>query len=161
MVNKDSGKISYTSILLTTKKFVRNKSVAQELSVMADTKKTIDFHYIKGVDFRSVHVDGAIGGLTNKGFLHIALFAERSPIPQKTSHKILPDGSLGDEILESRESKTGIVRQMEVDLIMNEETTRDLRIWLDQQLEEFDSRRKQMEQLKKGADASNKTHKLN
>jgi hypothetical protein len=121
-------------------------------SAPADQPKTVDFHYIKGPDFRSIHVDGAIGGLTTKGFLHVALFTERAAIPQRTTHGVLPDGTLGNEILEKRLSKEGIVRQMEVDLIVNEETARDLRIWLDQMLQDFEDRRKKLEELRKGAD---------
>ncbi|MCG6868411.1 MAG: hypothetical protein LJE91_06665 [Gammaproteobacteria bacterium] len=115
----------------------------------SNQNQAVVFNYIKGSDFRSVHVDGAIGGLTTKGFLHIALFTERGPIPKKTIHEILPDGTLGKEVVEKRESKEGIVRLMEVDLFMNEDTARDLRNWLDQELESFEDRRRKLEKLKK------------
>ena len=123
---------------MTTKKNTAKKS---------RKKSTVDFHYIKGPDFRSIHVDGAIGGLTTKGFLHIAMFAERAAIPQHTSFNVLPNGSLGDEILDKRESLDGVVRQMEVDLIINEQTALDLRAWLDERIEEFENRKEKLSQL--------------
>ncbi len=125
------------------------KAQSQHPSVPVVQDNSINFHYIKATDFRTVHVDGAIGGLTTKGFLHVSLFCERAAIPKKTTFNLLPDGHLGEEVVEKRESKEGIVRQMEVDLIMNEETARDLRNWLDQSLEEFEERRKVMEELRK------------
>lgn len=111
--------------------------------------QSVNFHYIKGPDFRSVHIDGAIGGLTTKGFLHIALFAERAPIPQEITFEVLPDGRLGEEDPNKRVSKEGVIRQMEVDVIVNEETAKDLRNWLDQRLADFDERRKQIAKLEK------------
>ena len=139
---------------MATKKEKKVKEKAQDPrnSVPADQPKTIDFHYLKAPDFRSVHIDGAIGGLTSKGFLHMALFAERSAIPRKVAYNVLPGGKLGDEIEGSRESKQGIIREMEIDLIMNEETAIELRIWLDQNLEEFEKRRKILKKRKTSAD---------
>lgn len=112
----------------------------------SDLPEAIDFHYIKGADFRSIHIDGAIGGLTQKGFLHMALFAERAAIPQRITYKLLPDGTLGDEIKEQREGKKGVVRQMEIDVIVSETTARDLRNWLDDKLSEFEEIRKQIQE---------------
>jgi len=115
-----------------------------------DTKTdTVEFHYLKGPDFRAIHVDGAIGGITTKGFLHVALFTERAPIPQSTTFVVAPDGLLGEEITEHRKTKEGVIRQMEIDLILNEDTANDLRNWLDQRLSEFQDRRRQIEQRRK------------
>ena len=107
----------------------------------------VTFYYLKGPDFRTIHIDGAIGGLTPSGHLHIAFYAERAAIPQKTTQKINPDGTLGDET--AREGKEGVVRQMETDIIVNENTARNIKVWLDQKLEEFEARRKAVEALKK------------
>ncbi len=107
----------------------------------------VTFHYLKGPDFRTIHVDGAIGGLTPSGHLHIAFYAERMAIPQQTTQQVNPDGTLGDE--STREVKEGVVRQMETDIIVNESTARNIKVWLDQKLEEFEVRRKAVEALKK------------
>lgn len=133
------------------KKVVKKKAQSRRKSVSANRSDSIDFHYIKGKDFRSIHVDGAIGGLTNKGFMHIALFAERAPIPQKTTFRVTSDGMLGDEIVSERVSKEGVIREMQVDLIMNEDTARDLRNWLDQRLEDVEARRKELKAENKNA----------
>ena len=105
----------------------------------ATPNPTVDFHYIKGPDFRTVHIDGAIGGITPSGFLHIAMYCERSTIPKTITHTILPDGTLGSAI--KHKGKKGIARQMEIDIIVNEATAKSLKIWLDQKLGEFENRR--------------------
>ncbi len=101
------------------------------------TENTIAFHYLKGPDFRTLHVDGAIGGWTPMGFLHVALFSERPSIPTKIVHAVAADGRLGDEIESRRETKDGLVRQMEVDIFLSEVSARQLRDWLDQKLAEM------------------------
>lgn len=128
------------------KKTAKNGNGKAAVKIVKPDK--ITFHYLKGPDFRTIHVDGAIGGLTPNGHLHIAFYAERVAIPQTTTQPINPDGTLGDEI--ARESKEGVVRQMETDIIVNESTARNIKVWLDQKLEEFEVRRKVAEDLKKG-----------
>lgn len=135
--------------MTTTKN--KSKDVGEN-NILDKIPETVTFHYIKGVDFRSVHVDGAFGGLTAKGFLHIALFSERTVIPQETTFKITSDGLLGDEVKEKRVSKEGIVRQLEVDIIVNEQTAIDLRAWLDQKIDEFQKRKKVLQTLKSSSD---------
>lgn len=100
---------------------------------------SVTFHYIKGPDFRTIHIDGAIGGITPSGFLHIAMYCERSAIPRKLTQEIRPDGSLGSII--SSEGKDGVARQMEIDIIVNEATAKSLKLWLDEKLVEFEHRR--------------------
>lgn len=131
---------------MATKK-TKSKSASNNVK-SEEIPKTITFNYIKGPDFRSVHIDGAIGGITTKGFLHIALFAERTVIPQETTFKLNPDRMLGDEIVEKRVSKEGIVRQMEADIIVNEQTAIDLRNWLNDRLAELESRKKIVQKTK-------------
>lgn len=100
----------------------------------------IEFFYIKGPDFRSLHIDGAIGGITPRGALHIAFFSERAAIPQKTVNELI-GGQLGDEVRAKREGKEGVVRQMEVDIFLTESAALDLRNWLNTKLDEFEARR--------------------
>jgi hypothetical protein len=48
----------------------------------------IEFDFIKSNFFRVIHVDGAFGGLSPNGFVHMALYSERRAIPTKVVHKI-------------------------------------------------------------------------
>lgn len=109
------------------------------LSKPPNNKPKITFHYLKGADFRSVHCDGAVGGITPRGLLHVAVFSERHAIPKKTVQELVADNTLGPEIESQRESIGGVVRQMEVDLLMGMDTARTIRDWLTERLKEFDA----------------------
>ena len=104
----------------------------------ADSAPTrVRFHYIKSNLFRAVHVDGAIGGITPAGNIHCAIYSERGAIPQTSEHPISEDGTLLPA--DSVDGQVGLVREMDVDLILNRRVAEDLRNWLTQKIEEFDA----------------------
>jgi hypothetical protein len=88
--------------------------------------KEIKFNYIKSNLFRMVRVDAIWAGITPNFDIHVNLCSERYPIPQQTLHKIEPDGSLGEEIIEGRISRDGIVREVEVGAVMDIATAKSL-----------------------------------
>lgn len=99
----------------------------------------LSFHYIKSSQFRVVHSDGFIGGITPRGLLHVAIYSERASIPQLVVHDVVTDGNaatLGAEA--QRLGKDGYTRELEVDLMMDEPVVRALHEWLSQRLKEFD-----------------------
>ena len=87
-------------------------------------ENTITFHYLKGNSFRVIHVDGALGGRTPQGCVTITTFSERPAIPRETSHNIQSDGTLSKEYQEV--TRGGIVREMDVDLMMNLQVSKDI-----------------------------------
>jgi hypothetical protein len=104
----------------------------------------IKFHYLKGNLFRIVHVDGALGGLTPSLDLFIRLYHQRAPIPQVTVQKMNENGQLGDEIMEERETKEGIIREVEIGLIMNVQTAKQLQKWLADKIQLVDKAQHQL-----------------
>jgi hypothetical protein len=89
----------------------------------------IKFNFIKSPAYRTTHIDGAFGGLTPKGNISVALFSERLPIPTSTVHAF--DGkSVGDEIVPRRESREAIIRELEINCIMDVGTARIIAKWL-------------------------------
>jgi hypothetical protein len=94
----------------------------------------IEFHYIKSNYFRVVHADGVWGGATSNLNIHMSFFSERGPIPQRIVHAIEPRGVLGGEIAEERISRKGVVREVEVDVVLNLEMAVSLRKWLDDKI---------------------------
>ncbi len=89
----------------------------------------IDVHYIKTGNYRTYHVDGIYGGLTNDG-VHIQPFVQRFPTPQCIQQEITPEGLLGKEVPNGREGKKGIVREIDSGFVMNIEVATVLRDWL-------------------------------
>jgi hypothetical protein len=87
----------------------------------------ITFNYLKGTQFRVVHVDGAIGSITPQGLIHAAIYSERPAIPQMVVQP-LKDGELGDPI--EVVSRPGIVREVEVSLMLDLKVATALQEWL-------------------------------
>jgi hypothetical protein len=90
----------------------------------------VKFHYLKAPAFRTIHVDGVLGGPAPSGFLNAAFFSERIPILQTSTFSLTPDGTLGAEMVEEREAKDGITREVEVNLVMSVATATELHKWL-------------------------------
>ena len=59
--------------------------------------QTINFDYVKGSDFRVLHVDGAFAALTTQGGVTISFFSERQPIPRRVVHRVDAEGRIAEE----------------------------------------------------------------
>jgi hypothetical protein len=93
----------------------------------------VKFHYIKGNFFRVIHADGAVGGITPGRGVFLSLFSERGAIPKMIELAINADGSLGGEI--DREGKEGLVREVEVGVMLDLKAAKDIAQWLLKQVE--------------------------
>ena len=97
-----------------------------------DVSKLIEFDYIKSTSFRVVYADGVWGGLTPRGLIAMSFFSERHPIPKKLVHEITDEGTLGKE--SSRESRAGIIREVDVEVLMDLAMAKSFRSWLDEKI---------------------------
>lgn len=94
------------------------------------------FSMEKSQHHRVVHVDGVFGGPTPTGFVHMAVFSQRLPLPKATYHELQDDGRLGPEITEKRESREGVFREVEVSLMMSASEALSIATWLKDKAEE-------------------------
>ncbi len=118
------------------------KTVKAEKISNQKSEEVIIFEYIKSNFFRVVHADGAIGGVTPEGNLHLAFFSDRPAIPKMQVFKRNPDGSLGNILNEHTVVRPGIIREMDVDIVISREAARSLVSWLNQNLEMLDANQK-------------------
>jgi hypothetical protein len=100
-----------------------------------DIRKQVKFDYIKSNSFRVVHADGAWGGVTPSQNIFMALYSQRAPIPQQTSHEVLTGGQLGSEIRDQRVARDAIIREVEVGVQMDLGVARALVDWLHEKIE--------------------------
>lgn len=84
-------------------------------------------HYQKSNFFRVIHADGCYGGPTPRGLMSLAFYNERGAIPRVTSTPIV-NGSPGKE--EVVETKGGIVREIEIDVLMDFNSAVVFHTWL-------------------------------
>lgn len=104
-----------------------------------DDKKRVRLHYIKASHFRVIHSDGVIGGPSPNGRgIHMSLWSERAPIPLQVSHEIDDQGHVGKEV--ERVQRDGIVREVEVDVVISLETAEAIVAWLKHHLETLKGR---------------------
>jgi hypothetical protein len=104
-----------------------------------EKEKRVRFDYIKSQFFRSVHVDGIFGGIIPSGkSIRMSIWNERWPIPKQTVHEMDEKGIVKGEIIEDRISRDAIVREVEIDLVMDVECAKQMRDWLSGKLEEFE-----------------------
>ena len=87
-----------------------------------DLPKEVIFSYLKSPHFRVLRTDGAVVSLGTQNTIHVSLFSERAALPQQTTHAVGADGALGPEIAERRVSRSGIVREVDIDAVMTLET---------------------------------------
>ena len=106
--------------------------------------KRIEFHYVKSNYFRVIHADGAYGGVTSRGLIHLDIFSERSPIPQKTQHEITVNGKLGKEV--EKQGKSGVVREVEIGVVMNLDNAKSLVEWLNDKIAILEKHRESKEE---------------
>ncbi len=97
----------------------------------------VAFDYIKGQFFRVIHADGAIGGITPQGLVHIGFFSERPPFARRIVQRAKPDGTLGETVVEKSVVRDAIVRELDVDVIMTYSVLENLHAWIGQRLEEL------------------------
>ena len=104
----------------------------------------VEFHFVKSEFFRVIHVDGAHGGPTPQGLIHMALYSERTPIPRQIVNHVSADGTVGREV--SRDSRNGVYREVEASAIMSLDVARALHHWLETHIERMDALRAQDEE---------------
>lgn len=95
---------------------------------MADEKKPdlerptqVGIYYQRSRHYRTIHSDGAQIGLTPRGQIKFTLFSDQKPKPEFVLHQITPEGNLGESLEEV--VKEGVIREVEVNVVMDLNTT--------------------------------------
>jgi hypothetical protein len=98
--------------------------------------KEVEFDFLKSNYFRVIRADGAFGGLSPSGAIHMGIYSERHAIPQKIFHAV-ENRQLGPEIVSKRQGRKSVVREMEVDVVLEITAAMVLRKWLDDRIEQY------------------------
>lgn len=95
------------------------------------SQREIIFSYFKSRFFRVIHADGAWGGVSPRGDIHISFYNERMAIPDKSKLVVSETGQVQ---IEEVEHTSEIVREVEADIIVDLTTAIQLRKWLDDKI---------------------------
>jgi len=117
---------------------------------MAEEKKTtaakLQFHYLKGPDYREVSCTGVLGGQTPPGKLWMAFFNERPSIPRIVEYTLesTGGGQINFDEANSKptrvEARPGLVRHVEFSCYMDLETAKKIHVWLGNNIEAMSKR---------------------
>jgi hypothetical protein len=108
------------------------------------SQKTEDivFSYLKSNYFRVIHADGAWGGLSPRGDIHIAFYNERAAIPD-VSKLAVSEGKV--IALEEFAASSQLVREVEVDVVVDLVTAKGLQAWLTDKIRALEDRVREAE----------------
>lgn len=95
----------------------------------------VQIHYEKNPLYRTIYSDGLVGGITPTNAIHLSFYATRNIIPKSTSHVIQKDNTLNPIGEPSKDSKVGIMREIEVGVYVNRQTAKDIYEFLKKILE--------------------------
>ena len=108
---------------------------------MADQPKevSVNFHMLKSNYFRVVHADGAWGGITPRGLIAYSFYNERGAIPRQTQATLTSTDGVSfaaagpEQVVDGRD---GVVRELEVEVIMDFAAAQEFHKWLGEKLAE-------------------------
>jgi len=106
--------------------------------------KKLRVEYLKSSAFRIIHADGALGGTSPRLELFITFYSERFPIPKVLTYEPTSTNSPGREIMEERESKEGIIREVEVGVMLDLPAAKAFASWLNEKVAELEKAREQV-----------------
>src|SRR5437868_5175876 len=98
----------------------------------------VEVDFIKSNYYRVVRADGVFGGLSPNGSIHLGVYSERVPYPQKIFHKV-EGGALQPEDTQRRVGRSAnILRELEVGISMDIAQAIVLRTWLDDKISQYE-----------------------
>ncbi|MER9238905.1 hypothetical protein [Mesorhizobium sp. M0633] len=102
----------------------------------ADPTQTVEVTYHKSNHFRVVLAEGCFGGVTPRGLITSSFYNERVPIPKTSKFEIVDGKPAAEQVTKSLE---GLVREVEVEVVMDLNTAIAYYIWLRDKLENIRS----------------------
>jgi hypothetical protein len=100
--------------------------------------------YKKSQSFRVIHADGAYGGTSPRLQLFIAFYSERFPIPTVLTYETSATGAPEREIINERESKEGVFREIVVGVTLDIAAAKGFLAWMTEKVAELEKRREQV-----------------
>jgi hypothetical protein len=98
----------------------------------------VNFKYFKGNFYRIIHVNGVMGGISRRGEMHMSFYSERPGFPDSAKLVIFPQGS-EFALAEQIEGGDKYIREVEVDAVVDLNTAKEIRAWLDTQIETMEA----------------------
>lgn len=98
------------------------QATSSDESALNDTQHRViqlPIHFIKSPSFRVIHASGVWYGGDAERNIHLSFFNERTPIPKKIVINVNENGEVLSEATSQRDTKEGVIREIEVDIIFS------------------------------------------
>ncbi|MGA2248079.1 MAG: hypothetical protein ABSH48_24100 [Verrucomicrobiota bacterium] len=99
---------------------------AQAGQSVPEVQIQLPIHFIKSTQFRVIHANGVWFGGDMQQNLHLTFFNERNPIPRKLVLNVNSKGNILGEDMTKRDTKEGVVREMEMDVVLSFQAAMEL-----------------------------------
>jgi hypothetical protein len=125
---------------------------AQAGQSVPEVQIQLPIHFIKSTQFRVIHANGVWFGGDMQQNLHLTFFNERNPIPRKLVLNVNSKGIILGEDIIKRDTKEGVVREMEIDVVLSLQAAMELHKSLGENLKAF-------QKMKSGKHKNESLHK--
>ncbi len=120
----------------TSPERANNQQPSSEEKGEGGEHRHLEFHYLKNSNYRTIRIDGAMGGVLPTGNISVTFWSERLPIPRVVVHEVTTEGTLGDPIPEKQEGKQGVIREIEVATVLDPIVALQISQWLKEKAED-------------------------
>lgn len=104
---------------------------------MASSLSEISINYRKIEDYRILHVDGAMAGITPRGYINLELYTERGAIPRSMLHPIVDGKKIGSGT--HPDGMGGVLRLIHTGIVLDLGAAENLLTLLRQKMDELKS----------------------
>ena len=99
------------------------------------TRTHVRYNFTKSPIYRDIHIDGIWGGVHPGGYIQMAVFKDRSHLPNEVEYAVSEDGRQAGET--SRDVPDSITRVVEADIAMSLNVAILMRDWLSERIDEL------------------------
>ena len=99
------------------------------------TRTRVKYNFTKSPLYRDIHIDGIWGGVHPGGYIQMAVFKDRSQLPNEVEYAVSEDGRQAGET--SRDVSDSITRVVEADIAMSLNVAILMRDWLSERIDEL------------------------
>lgn len=111
-----------------------------------DGKQQIKIKYVIPDNMHDCYVNGAYGGISQRGEIHIHFYSERVPIPKSVTYTIDEQNKTLVQNGEAYDFGGDVLRLIQSSIVMDINTAISIRDWLDDKIKVINKERKESQE---------------
>lgn len=123
---------------------------------MAKKPQTFNFKFVKNSDFKTVGVNGAVGGVTINGQVNMNFYIDAVDIPRDVEHTV-ENNKISLQPIKASNLQYSAIREIPFGVNFDMNTAKNLLKWLQNQIATFEDGQKKLIEGKEAANGSNRS----